>query len=343
MAPSVVRCDQAWEARWNAYVDSRPASFYHRFEWLAVNRDCFGHRSAFLAAVDDDRIVGILPIVQVRSRLFGNIACSMPFVNYGGPCADSLEIERELLDGAMRVGDEWNVDHLELRARHNLGEHVPLSDHKVSVTLTLNRDPDVLWKAFKTGHRQDVRKGYSNGFVAKFGTTELLDDFYRVLSESWRDLGTPVYAKSYFAKLVDTFGDRVRICVLYHEGAPIAAAFDGHHGGIVEGMWLGTRAEYRNRHAGYVLYWELIKDACERGFDRFHLGRSTAGSGAETFKRKWNAQSEQLYWHYLLRRTQEIPKLNVDNPKYRFAIHTWQKLPVTVTQRVGPYLARCIP
>ena len=117
----------------------------------------------------------------------------------------------------------------------------------------------------------------------------------------------------------------------------------GLHNGIVEGMWLGTRARYRRDYVGYVLYWELIKQACERGHTRFHLGRSTKDSGGETFKRKWNAELEQLYWHYLLRGRASMPSLNPDNPKYRLAIGAWQKLPVAVTQVVGPVIARSIP
>lgn len=339
----IVRCDETWAQRWNAYVDAVPVSFYHRFEWRDINRECFGHRSAYLAAVEQDRIVGILPLVQVKSHLFGNVACSLPFVNYGGPAADRPDIEAALLQAAGEVADEWNVDYVEIRSRRHLGDGMPVSDHKVSMTLTLDPDSEKLWNAFKTGHRQDIRKGYKNGFTARVGLGELLDDFYTVFTESWRDLGTPTYSKRYFQRIVSTFGSSLRLCVVYHGEEPAAAAFDGHHKGTVEGMWLGTRSKFRNQNVGYVLYWELIKHACEQGFTKFHLGRSTAQSGAETFKKKWQADVEPLYWHYMLRRRPAIPQLNVDNPKYRLAIGAWQRLPVAVTNFVGPFIARSIP
>jgi lipid II:glycine glycyltransferase (peptidoglycan interpeptide bridge formation enzyme) len=108
-------------------------------------------------------------------------------------------------------------------------------------------------------------------------------------------------------------------------------------------MWLGMRSEFRKQMVGYVLYWELIKDACERGYARFHLGRSTAQSGGEQFKKKWNAEAVQLYWQYILRTRTDLPRLNPDNRKYRLAIAAWRKLPVGVTQRIGPLIARSIP
>ena len=74
-----------------------------------------GHDSCYLAGrLDGERIVGVFPVVQVRSRLFGSIGCSMPFVNYGGPASESEDIDAALLDAASAVASEWEVDYLEI-------------------------------------------------------------------------------------------------------------------------------------------------------------------------------------------------------------------------------------
>jgi FemAB-related protein (PEP-CTERM system-associated) len=339
----IVRCDDSHRDAWNAYVERSPrAALYHRFEWRDVNAACFGHRAAYLAAMETDRIVGILPVVQVKSQLFGNIACSLPFVNYGGPCGDSDAIEQSLVDATRGLADEWRVDYVEIRTRRRV-DSLPTSEHKVSMTVDLNPDPDVLWKAFKTAHRQDIRGGYKKGLTAKMGGGELLDDFYAVLSESWRDMGTPIYSRRYLRTVVETFPTQTRICVVYAGNEPAAAALDMVSGDNVEGLWLGSRNKFRRQYAGYVLYWELLKSACERGLRTFHLGRSSVDSGGESFKKKWNAYPTQLYWQYVLRTRSEIPNLNVANPKFRLAIKAWQKLPVPVTQVLGPFIARSIP
>src|SRR5262249_19615515 len=134
----IVACTRAHAAAWDAYVDACPdASFYRRVGWKTINERALDHETAFLAAFEDDRIVGILPLVHVSSFLFGNIACSMPFVNYGGPAADSPEIERALIDEARTVCDGWKVEYCEIRSRRFLGEGLPSSTHKVSLTLGL--------------------------------------------------------------------------------------------------------------------------------------------------------------------------------------------------------------
>ncbi|HEY8550223.1 MAG TPA: FemAB family XrtA/PEP-CTERM system-associated protein [Vicinamibacterales bacterium] len=331
-------------ARWNRFIKCSPdGSFYHRYEWKRINEEHFGHRTAYLAAFSNGEIVGVLPLVQLKSRLFGNIACSMPFVNYGGPCASDPEVERALLDEARRQVEDWKADYLEIRSRRPLPSDLPSSTHKVSLTVKLDPDPEVLFKAFKTGHRQDIRRAYKNGVTARFGGIELVDPFYEIISQSWRALGTPLYAKNYFRMIAEAFGDAIRICVVYVGDQPAAAAFDGIHNRTVEGMWLGIRSEYRKLLVGYALYWELVRHACVAGYAEFHLGRSSADSNAEAFKKKWNATSSPLYWTYLLRSRQDIPQLNVANPKYQLAMAVWRRLPLPITNAIGPFIARSIP
>lgn len=340
----VIRCDSSWAARWDAFVAASPAaSFYHRWEWRAINEASFGHETAYLAAVEGDRISGVFPLVRLKSLLFGNIACSMPFVNYGGPCGETAEVDRALLAEAASVADHWGVDYLEIRSQRRLADQYPCSEHKVSMTLTLDPDPENVWKALKVSQRKEIRRAQNKGFTVRRGA-ELVDDFYAVLSEGWRDLGTPIYRVDFLKSVLAAFPDSTRLTVVYApDGRPAAGALDGLHNGTVEGMWLAMRPEYRQQLVGYVLYWELITDACARGFQRFHLGRSSKDSGGEQFKKKWNADAMPLYWHYILRTRRDIPSLNPDSPKYQLAIKAWRKLPVPVTQVLGPFIARSIP
>lgn len=340
----IVECTDSHHEAWNAFVSASPrASFYHRYEWRGINERCFGHRSSYLAALEGSRVLGVFPMVHVKTRLFSDMACSLPFVNHGGPCGVSGDVERELVRAAAVVAAGWGVEFLEIRSRRHLGAQFPTSEHKISMTVDLSDGIAAIWRNFTSAHRQDIRGGYKKGFSAAFGGEELIDRFYDVLSEAWRDRGTPIYAKSYLQAVARTFPNMVRICVVSRAGTPAAASFQAYDGHTAEGLWLGSRASSRHEHAGYVLYWELLKDAAEHGCRRFHLGRSTSHSGNEAFKRKWNATPTQLYWQYILRTRASIPQVNVDNRRYKLAVWAWRRLPLPVTTRVGPLLARGIP
>jgi hypothetical protein len=50
-----------------------------------------------------------------------------------------------------------------------------------------------------------------------------------------------------------------------------------------------------------------------------------------------------LYWHYWVRPGGKVPDLSPANPKYRVAIDIWKRLPLSVTNRIGPAIVRNIP
>ena len=329
---------------WDAFIAGQlPGSFYHCHGWKLLNEGHLGHSTTYLEARDGGALVGVLPLVLTRSRIFGRILCSMPFVNYGGPVAVDAGTTRQLIQAAQDHAGRVRADYLELRCVEPIETDMHVSLHKISMTIDLDADPDQLWNKFTSKHRTNIRRVYKDGLTVTAGGRELLPAFYAVMQRSWRDLGTPIYAQSYFEAIVDAFPDQTRVFICYQGGEPVAVAFNGYFAGMVEGMWAGTTAAGHDLNANYVLYWEMIKDACERGYRRYHLGRSTAGSGAEQFKKKWNAETSQLYWYYHRPNGGFKPVVNVNHPSFQFGIAAWRKLPLWATRVLGPRLARVIP
>ncbi len=340
----VIQINESYHSKWNDYIVSHPhATFYHRLEWKDVIEKSFGHKTHYLIAIDEGDIVGILPIVHLKSLMFGSIFSSMPYLNFGGICANNVEAEESLLAYAEKIVKRDNGYYLELRHLHKANIDLPSKTHKVSMTLNLDPDPDVLWNNFKSKHRTNIRRSYKNELKIQRGGAELLDTFYEILSVGWRDLGTPIYRKSFFRNIINSFGDSVEIFLVFNRNQAIATAFNGLFKDTVEGMWTYSLKEHAKLQTNYYLYWEMIKTACEENYNLFHLGRSTSESGAIFFKKKWNAELKQLYWQYILNREKELPELNVDNPKYKRAIDLWKRLPVGLTRAIGPFIAKNIP
>jgi FemAB-related protein (PEP-CTERM system-associated) len=343
-AVTVITCTDQDIGAWNEFIRGCPtASFYHMFEWSFVNREQLRAHPLYLAAVERGEILGVLPLVLVNSRLFGKILCSMPFVNFGGPCASDAAVQHLLARAAIVKADELDVDYLELRCTQPLELGLPVSLRKVSMTIELASDPDILWNSYTSKHRNNVKRAYKNSLAVEAGGLEFVPIFYSVIEESWHNLGTPLYARRYFDSVMRALPDNTRIFVCRRGTEPVAVAMNGHFNGVVEGLWAGGRAVARELGANYVLYWEMIRDACQHGYRKFHLGRSTADSGSEEFKRRWNAEASQLYWYFHSPRGPETPRLNVDNPRYRAAIAAWKRSPRWLVRALGPMIARAIP
>ncbi len=338
-------CQEQDRIRWNRYVlASKTASCYHLVEWKDVIKNSFGHRSWYLLSEDETgRVNGILPLVQIKSALFGNFLVSLPYFNYGGSCADSEGITRQLLAAAIEIGKELKAQHIELRHTFAVNEWKEKTS-KVVMTLALPEKADDLWKSFPSKLRSQVQRPVREGMYASLGREENLDAFYGIFAENMRDLGTPVYGKDFFRHILRTFPESSWICTIYtKDREPVAAGFLVGFKDVLEIPWASSLRRYNRFSPNMLLYWSVLKLACERGYRIFDFGRSTPNEGTFRFKEQWGAKPVQLYWHYWMRNGQPMPELNPHNPKYRMAIGAWQRMPLFLTNLIGPHIVKNLP
>lgn len=343
MIPTVERFSGDPE-EWDAFVDSMPsASGYHHFAWARILEQSFGHTSYYLAARTSGAITGVLPLVHMRSLLFGNFLVSLPFVTYGGLLCRDEASTSALLEAAGRLRQELGARHVECRHTQRMHLDLPAKTHKVSMVLPLAADADSMWKGFNAKVRNQVRKAEKAGLEVLRGGDELLDDFYTVFVRNMRDLGTPVYAKSFFANVLAGFPERTLLVSIRSRGRAIAAGLLYWHGDTLEIPWASSIRDFNSLCPNNLLYWESIRHGISQGLARFDMGRSTPGAGPFKFKEQWGAHPEALSWHYILAQGATLPDITNQNPKYSLAINVWRRLPLALTQLVGPRIVRCIP
>lgn len=333
------------DTEWDSFVQATEgATAYHRFGWKTVFAKSFGHPCHYLAAVDDNGSwQGVLPLVHMRSRIFGNFLVSLPFVNYGGVLCDNEAATALLLGEAEKIRRACSATHVELRHVARRPEILLTKQHKVTMILELAATVDDQWKAFDAKLRNQIRKAQKSGLEFRRGQLDLIDHFYEVFARNMRDLGTPVYSKQFFRNVLETFPDTTTIFAVVHEGNVIAAGIASWFKGRIEVPWASSIKDFKALCPNHMLYWEAIRFAIEQGFREFDFGRSTPHEGTYNFKKQWGALPVQLNWQYLMDALGHLPELNPGNPKYRLAIRVWQRLPVSVTKLLGPPIVRNIP
>lgn len=333
------------ETAWEQFVESRQeACGYHAVAWGGLINRVFGHKVYYLMVRDQEGMVkGVLPLVYMRSSLFGRFLTSMPFFNYGGILSESAGARDALLDAATETAQSLKATHIELRHEAPLETGWPVRSHKVSMRLELPRCYEDLLKAFPSKLRSQVRRGEREGMTSRLGAVELLEDFYQVFARNMRDLGTPVYGKPFFREILQTFSKGARICIVYLANRPVAAGFVLGFRQSLEIPWASSDRRYARLAPNMVLYNAVLRYACTEGYREFDFGRSTVDSGTYRFKEQWGARPLTLYWYYWLSKGTKMPDLNPQNPKYQLAIRMWQYLPVPVTQMVGPAIVKYLP
>lgn len=330
--------------RWDAFVARVPSGHaYQQAGWASVIGGGMRQQPRYLLSEDaSGEIDGVLPLVAVRSRLFGRFDVSLPYLNYGGPCAENAGVARALVARAVESARADRAKYLELRLTDESGYDLRVKASKVAMRLPLG-DADALWKSFPSKLRNQIGKPMKEGLVARVGGLEELASFYHVFSINMRDLGTPVYSRGFFERTLREFGDRARICTVYHEQQPVASGFVVGYKSTLEIPWASSLRTASRLAPNMLLYWSVLKFACETGYTVFDFGRSTPGAGTHKFKEQWGSRPVPLFWHYWTREDAPLPELNPANPRYRLAINAWKHLPVAVTRVIGPSIVRSIP
>lgn len=339
----IQQADDRQAGAWDDYVRSHPnASLYHRYAWRTVIARAFGHETLYLMAISEGAVRGVLPIVRLNSRLFGDFAVSMPFFNYGGALADNPDVADRLLARAAEEAGARGLRHLEIRSTASTGQR-PARTDKVSMLLRLPPSAEQLDRRIGAKVRSQIKRARQENPEVATGGAELLDEFYRVFAANMRDLGTPVYGKSFFRIILDTWPGQAHLVVLRLKGKPVAAAFLLGDRDMMEIPWASTLRSANPLNMNMLLYWHVLQFSIERGYAFFDFGRSTRDSGTYRFKKQWGAQPVQHFWHYWLADGAPLPDLKPDNPKFRLLIQCWQHLPVCVTRWIGPAIVQYLP
>jgi len=326
-------------AQWDAFVDSCPnATFFHLAGWQQVFEQAFGHRTHYLFAEFGGEIRGVLPLVHINSRLFGNRLLSMPFCTSGGVASEDTQACERLEAAACRLAEELKVDYLELRNREPRHPDWPTKQLYFTFRKTMEADPEANLLAIPRKQRAMVRKGIKAGLKGDFDHS--LNDFYSAYSQSVHSLGTPVFSRSYFACLQKVFRDKCDILTVTHDGKLVSSVMSFYFRDEVLPYYGGGTPIARQLKGNDFMYWELMRHSCERGLTVFDYGRSKQGTGSYSFKKNWGFEPSPLYYEYYLVKAGQMPDVSPMNPKYRLFINAWKRLPLSVTRLIGPLIAR---
>ena len=330
--------------QWNNYVTNNPAAtIYHRAEWQDLFQCVYGLESAYFVAHNaHGQVAGVLPLMRLRSRLFGDFLISMPYFSRGGAVADHPVIEQELIHAANKHAAALGVTHIEYRDDIQR-EGLPAQTHKVNMVLELPDSEEDLWRGFSSKLRAQIRRPQREKPRVYLGKSEYLSDFYAVYARNMRDLGSPAHSKKLIRNILERFPDNSWIILLRQHNIPVSAGLLLKHGRSMEIPLASTIRSANPLGMNMLMYWEVLKFSIQNNCDQFDFGRSSRNSGTFRFKQQWGARPKQLYIHYWLNKGIEIPSLNPSNPKYALLINTWKRLPVSLTRWIGPPIVKNLP
>ncbi len=331
--------------RWEDYVLEHPQStIFHSLAWKDAVGAAFPHKDLYLFAERGRRVVGVLPLFLIDSRLAGRMLVSVPYGVCGGIVAGDSETVTALFTRARELADEYACPTIDLRSELPQIPELPVVDRYVGFERDLpERESDVLaWLPRKA--RAAARNGRDKyGLTASFGD-EHLPAVWRLYSRSMRRLASLTYPYRFLAELAGHTPDRHWTCLVRWNGEPVAGLFTLLFRDRVMPYFVGTMNAARRCSAANFIYMVTMQRAVAEGFRVFDFGRSRReNSGSYDFKRFHGFEPRPLGYQRLESDPTHRIDLSPENAKFAFARRLWPYLPLRVSQALGATLARHIP
>jgi FemAB-related protein (PEP-CTERM system-associated) len=139
------------------------------------------------------------------------------------------------------------------------------------------------------------------------------------------------------------FGEACRILAVFHEGNMVAGVMAFFFRDQIIPYYGGALQDAFQYAANDFMYWKLLCYGAEHGYKVFDFGRSKVDTGPYHFKRHWGFEPTPLPYQYYLVNQKAVPDLSPRNPKFSLAIQAWKRMPLGLSQWLGPKIVRFFP
>ena len=348
MSIEVKTCRPEDAASWNNYVlKAHSGTIFHRFEWRNIIASAYGYDALQLMALQDNNIVGVLPLFDIRSPLLGRSLIATAFTVGGGVLFESEDARDALFHEAEKLGRERRAKYVEIRsdAGGAATGWVSKTERYAGFEMSLIDDTDAALKAVPRKRRAELRKAlaFQKNDQLSIRYNASVDEFYELYAVSLRNHGTPVFPKKYIAALAAELCEDLEFSIVESAGEAIVALLTFYDGEYARPYFIGARENARRLRAQEFAYWMTMRRASERGCTKFDFGRSKIDSGPYKFKKLWGCEPKTLSYQYRLLAMDALPDVNPNNPKFELFSSAWKKLPMPIANFAGPFLAPNFP
>ena len=301
-------------ARWDDFVSKHPdATFFHRFIWGSILQDgSIGDRLYFI--LEDNRdVLAIMPAFLLRNPI-NNLRC-LPISDYGSPLvSDNYDSGKIFLRLLNQVRYE-SLRHLCLYFSFRLPSFSALRNARISgykcrltnfsTRLSISgKNEDDIWKQISKKRRNSIKKALRSDLEIRNGTTENdFQHYYRMHTACLgRGRGDLLLNYRIFGSIRDKLvaGRDYVMMLAYHQGVPIAGTISFV---FMDKVYLWNNVSYKefwNLNPNDLLYWEVMRYACERGYKVVDLGASPMSKkgGTSFFKGQFGGDLIGLLDYY---------------------------------------------
>jgi lipid II:glycine glycyltransferase (peptidoglycan interpeptide bridge formation enzyme) len=269
---------------------------------------------------DGGEITGVMAVL---TRKISKLPYTLLYAPRGPVCDfDDAETFNALINAAKQEGKKYNAYDIRLDKDADINDEdykklytgagfVPrpktegFSGFQCTRVIRIDiegKTEDEVFASFDSGHRRKVRVAIKNGVEIESCGSEKAELFYDMMKETTERDGFELRSAPYFAKILDTFGDRAKMYIAYYtpeggEKTAIAGAIAVTWGDKYWYFYGASRNIHRNVMPNYLVQWEMIRRAVQLGcriYDFRGVSRFDEDDGLYRFKIKFGAYAEEF-------------------------------------------------
>jgi hypothetical protein len=335
--------DAGRRKEWDAYADNNEVAIaWHLWEWHDVLKRHYPHDFYPLAAVKENRVCGLFPIYRLHEKAHRNSFISIPFVVAGGIISDGPEIDKILLESAIRLAKQEHVDSIVMKQyNHRIDGDLRIDDTFFNRELSLAQGLDSIWGNLAPENRSMISSAKNEGFRLEFPSKDS-GAFYSLLLAHHHRQGIPCVSRKWVEDLIAS--SMYELALVYYKNKPLTGTMLKIFRKTVSFPLTAVPDTAERSHKSvYWLYWQLISHFTEKKFEIIHSGRIPIDESVPRFRLGWGGEKKPYFYEYypnVNRMTEFSLKRGI---KRRLFSRFWRLLPKVVAAQLGPSIVRKFP
>ena len=257
------------------------ATFFHTTVWARVLSESYGYKPLYFAAIDNGKLAGLIPVMEIDSFLTGKRGVSLPFTDISHPIADTDDLFQALMEQLTQHGNGADWKYIEIKGGSAFwGKTAAPCAEYVTHLLDLSTDENALQKTFRDSTRRNIRKACRESVAVTFQhTPEAMAAFYELHCRTRRRHGLPPQPWRFFEKVyahVVAAGKGV-VLLAAHAGKTVAGAVYFFFQDRALFKFGASDRAFQHLRANNLVMWEAIQWLIRNGFRSLHFGRTEIG------------------------------------------------------------------
>jgi Acetyltransferase (GNAT) domain len=336
------------EPEWNArLLEYRGATVFHTAQWARVLATTYGYQPQYALFREGETVVGLLPIMEVRSLWTGRRGVSLPFSDECAPLLTGGATAPALLELIRDFGMAHRWDYLELRGGVEDVRSATRTDQFVTHNLALEASEEAQLRKLRDSTRRNIHRALKEGVeIHHLQSIDAMDAFYALHCRTRRRHGLPPQPLRFFHQIHQSLIEPGSgfVSLARFNSKWIAGAVFLRFGAQAVYKFGASDPHYQHARANNLVMWQSICRLQREKVGQLSLGRSDRDDqGLLQFKRGWGGEEVDLFYYRIgFLKSPRSSSLRSSNAAGGFSHKIIQRLPIPVLRFVGGVMYRHI-